>query len=103
MSKTNKIKSKKHCAFLIHIHLVFVAKYRRTLLTQDHFKTTCEVFNKICDDFESELIEFDGKTDHMHLFVNYLPKIAALKLINSSKAASNRFLRQYYQDIHKYY
>lgn len=103
MSKTTEIRSGRHCTFLMHVHLVFVAKYRRTVFTQDHFETMREVFNKICDDFESELVEFDGEADHVHLLVNYPPKIAVSKLVNSLKGVSSRRLRQYHQDIHKYY
>jgi putative transposase len=103
MRKTTEIRSGRHCTFLMHVHLVFVAKYRRTLFTQNHFKTMREVFNKICDDFESELVEFDGEADHVHLLVNYPPKIAVSKLVNSLKGLSSRRLRQYHQDIHKYY
>ena len=103
MSKTTEIRSGRHCTFLMHVHLVFVAKYRRALFTQAHFKTMREVFNKICDDFESELVEFDGEADHVHLLVNYPPKVAVSKLVNSLKGVSSRRLRQYHQDIHKYY
>jgi len=30
-----------------------------------------EVFTKICLDFDAELVEFEGETDHVHLLVNY--------------------------------
>jgi putative transposase len=30
----------------------------------------------VCADFEAELVEFDGKDDHVHLLVNYPPKVA---------------------------
>jgi putative transposase len=103
MSKTTEIRSGRHCTFLMHVHLVFVVKYRRTVFTQDHFATMREVFNKICDDFESELVEFDGEADHVHLLVNYPPKVAISKLVNSLKGVSSRRLRQFHQDIHKYY
>jgi REP element-mobilizing transposase RayT len=28
----------------------------------------------VCSDFESQLVEFDGEDDHVHLLVNYPPK-----------------------------
>ena len=62
-----------------------------------------EVFNKICDDFESELVEFDGEADHVHLLVNYPPKVAISKLVNSLKGVSSRRLRQYHADIQAHY
>lgn len=103
MSETTEIRSGRHCTFLMHVHLVFIVKYRRTVFTQAHFATMREVFNKICDDFESELVEFDGEADHVHILVNYPPKVAVSKLVNSLKGVSSRRLRQYHQDIHKYY
>jgi putative transposase len=103
VAKTTEIRSGRHCTFLLHAHLVFVSKYRKTIFTQKHFETMRKVFTKICSDFEVELAEFNGESDHVHLLVNYPPKISISKLVNSLKGVSSRRLRQYHQDIHKYY
>jgi len=42
-------------------------------------------FEKVCLDFEAELTEFDGEGDHVHLLVNYPPKISVSKRVNSFK------------------
>ena len=97
------IRSGRHCTFLMHVHLVFVTKSRRCVFTQSHFQTMKSVFEKICVDFEAELVEFDGETDHIHLIVNYPPKVSISKLVNSLKGVSSRRLRQQHADIHKYY
>lgn len=103
MAKDTEIRTGRHCVFLLHAHLVFVAKYRRTVFTQAHFATMREVFTKVCNDFEVELVEFDGEDDHVHLLVNYPSKVSISKLVNSLKGVSSRRLRQYHADIHKYY
>ena len=103
MAKDTEIRTGRHCVFLLHAHLVFVAKYRRTVFTQAHFATMREVFTKVCNDFEVELVEFDGEEDHVHLLVNYPPKVSISKLVNSLKGVSSRRLRQYHADIHRYY
>ena len=103
MNKTIEIRAGRHCTFLLHAHLVFVSKYRQTLFTQEHFQTMRDVFNKICQDFEVELVEFDGEQDHVHLLVNYPPKVSISKLVNSLKGVSSRKLKQKHIDIHKYY
>lgn len=103
MAKDTEIRTGRHCVFLLHAHLVFVAKYRRTVFTQAHFATMREVFTKVCNDFEVELVEFDCEEDHVHLLVNYPPKVSISKLVNSLKGVSSRRLRQYHADIHKYY
>ena len=77
----------------IHIHLVFVTKYRRGVLT-DELLTTCErAMREVCADFTAELVEFNGEHDHVHLLVEYPPKVAVSKLVNSLKGVSARRLR----------
>ncbi|NIJ40579.1 putative transposase [Parvibaculum indicum] len=49
---------------------------------------------KICCDFEADLLEFDGEDDHVHLLVKYPPKVQLSKLVNSLKGASSRVIRQ---------
>ena len=87
----------------MHVHLVFVTKYRRRVLTKDAFEDLREIFVKVCQDFEGELVEFDGEDDHVHLLVNYPPKVAVSKLVNSLKGVSSRRLRQLHPDIARRY
>jgi putative transposase len=49
--------------------------------------------------FEVELMEFNGEHDHVHLLVQYLPKVTLSKLINSLKGVSSRKLKQEFQVI----
>jgi putative transposase len=58
-----------------------------------------EIARDVCADFEAELVEFNGKADHVHLFVHYPPKVALSKLVNSLKGVSSRRPRQDY-DTH---
>ena len=55
------------------------------------------------DNYEAELVEFDGEKDHVHLLVNYPPKVTISKLVNSLKGVSSRKLRQLHSDIPQYY
>ena len=64
-----------------HTHLVFVTKYRRNIFSKiilDDLKT---IFESVCKDFNAELVEFDGEKDHVHLLINYPPKVSIAKLI----------------------
>ncbi len=78
----------------MHVHLVFVTKYRRGVL-DDQMLTRCEeTMRKVCEDFEAELREFNGESDHVHLLVCYPPKVAVSNLVNSLKGVSSRYLRK---------
>ena len=94
MEKNNDIRHGRHCIFKIHVHLVFVTKYRRTVFTKEVINDLREIFAKVCADFEAELVEFDGEHDHVHLLVNYPPKAAISKLVNSLKGVSSRMIRK---------
>lgn len=94
MEKVNSIRTGRHCVFLLHVHLVFVTKYRRGVFTKAILDDLKEIFASVCHDFEAELVEFDGEDDHVHLLVTYPPKIAISALVNSLKSVSSRLIRK---------
>lgn len=94
MEKNNDIRQGRHCVFKIHVHLVFVTKYRRGVFTKAILDDLQEIFASVCTDFEAELIEMDGKDDHVHLLVEYPPKVAVSKLVNSLKGVSSLLIRK---------
>ncbi|WP_368871810.1 IS200/IS605 family transposase [Proteus mirabilis] len=89
----------RHCVFLMHVHLVFVTKYRRKIFDQDAIEKLRDYFASVCADFDVELVEMDGKRGHVHLLINYLPKLAISNLVNSLKGVSSRLLRRDRPDI----
>jgi putative transposase len=94
MTNNNDIRHGRHCVFAMHVHLVFVTKYRRGVFTKTILNDLRTIFVNVCTDFEAELIEFDGEDDHVHLLVNYPPKVAISKLVNSLKGVSSYLLRK---------
>jgi putative transposase len=59
----------------LHIHLIFVTRYRCGVLDPDMLACCEDATRKVCGDFDAELREFNGEDDHVHLLVGYLPKI----------------------------
>jgi putative transposase len=94
MEKNNEIRQGRHCVFKMHVHLVFVTKYRRGVFTKEMLDDLRGIFAKVCTDFEAELVEFDGEDDHVHLLVEYPPKVAVSKLVNSLKGVSSYLIRK---------
>ncbi|MFE4251467.1 IS200/IS605 family transposase [Streptomyces sp. NPDC056910] len=57
----------------------------------------------VCADFETKLVEFNGKTDHVHLLVHYPPKVSLSRLVGSLKGVCARRLPQELpRHIHKH-
>ena len=79
---------------MMHVHLVFVTKYRRGVFTKAVLDDLRGIFSSVCADFEAQLVEFDGADDHVHLLVNYHPKVAVSKLVNCLKGVSSRMIRK---------
>ena len=94
MEKENDLRRGRHVVYNLHVHLVFVAKYRRKVFTKEILDNMRQIFESVCTDFEAQLVEFDGENDHVHLLVNYPPKVSISKLVNSLKGVSSRMIRQ---------
>jgi putative transposase len=60
-------------------------------------------FTKTCLDLDAALIAVDGESDHVHLLVEYPPKISVSDIVNKLKGTSSRFLRIERSDIAKRY
>lgn len=99
MKKINDIRTGRHCVFALHVHLVFVTKYRKRVFDKAAIDRLRELFAHICAGFDAELKEMDGENDHVHLLINYPPKVALSVLVNSLKGASSRVLRKERPDI----
>ena len=86
------------------VHLVFVAKYRKKVFDKEAIDRLRTYFAKVCTDFESTLVEVDGERDHVHLLVEYPPKVSISVLVNSLKGVSSRMLRKDRPDLaHKFW
>ena len=103
MANTTDFRTGRHCVFALHVHLVFVTKYRRKVLTEAAHETLRDLFARICQEFEARLVEANGEDDHVHLLVEYPPKVALSKLVNSLKGVSSRRLRQLHPEIAQRY
>ncbi|MCP2244518.1 putative transposase [Lentzea aerocolonigenes] len=57
----------------------------------------------MCDNVETDLVEFNSVAGHVHPLVNFPPKVAISKLVNSLKGVSSRRMRQKFPDLVRHY
>lgn len=103
MRGSQDVRKGRHVVYQMHVHLVFVPKYRQHVFDAEALACLHNYFRIVCADFEADLIEFNGETDHVHLLVTYPPKVAVTMLVNSLKGVSSRRLRLERPDIAKRY
>jgi putative transposase len=103
MTEYSNIRTGRHCVFILHVHLVFVTKYRHQVFGSRHLERMEEIMRDVCADFGAELREFNGEAEHVHLLVNFPPTVAISRLVNSLKGVSSRRLRQEFPDLARHY
>ena len=88
----------------MHVHLVFVTKYRTKVFDGAAIHSLRLIFAKVCADFEAQLVEMEGEADHVHLLIHYPPKHSVSAMVNSLKGVSRRLLRSARPDLaHQYW
>jgi putative transposase len=97
------IRTGRHVVFCLHAHLVFTTKRRGRVLTPQHLERLGQIFASVCANFDVELREFNGESDHVHLLVNYPPKVRLSELVNSLKGVSSRRLKQEFPEIQAFW
>jgi putative transposase len=103
MGEYGDIRTGRHCVFVLHAHLVFITKYRHKVFTDAHLTRMEAIMREVCADFETELAEFNGQDNHVHLLVNFPPKVALSRLVNSLKGVSSRRMRQEFPELARHY
>jgi putative transposase len=96
---SSDIRKGRHCVSALHVHLVFVTKYRKKVFDTQILNSMNEILIKVCLKFEAELREFNGEDNHVHLVITYPPKYSVSILVNSLKGVSSRLLRQEFEKL----
>src|SRR5436853_7662367 len=94
MAFVNDIRHGRHCVFQMHVHLVFVTKYRPKVFDAAAIHSLRLIFAKVGADFEAQLVELEGETDHVHRLIHYGLQHSVSAMANSLKGVSSRLLRR---------
>jgi putative transposase len=100
MFKANK---GRHSVYSLTVHLIFVCKRRGKVFDDERLMALQTMFDKVLDDFEAELLEFNGEEDHVHLLVSYPPKHSIAAIVNSLKGVSSRRLKEQFPAIESFW
>jgi len=100
----NKYHKKSHCKYLIKIHLVFVTKYRKNIITGKFRDDLLNIIKVISTEkkFIIDIIESDG--DHLHILIDITPNISVQQVVHQLKQISTyRIYRIHYDYLKKHY
>lgn len=90
--------------FTLQMHLVLVTKYRRKVINAQVLKRLEEIFHATCLKWECRLLEFNGEADHVHLLIDFNPKVQISKFVNNLKTGYSRLIRKEFStELNKVY
>lgn len=82
--------------YKLNAHVVLVVKYRRRAIDAEILARLEQILKQTLNKWESELLEFNGEPDHVHLLIDYKPDIPLSTLIGNLKTVSSRLIRKEY-------
>ncbi len=102
--KNNRLNKARGCVCRLSVHIVFVTKYRRKVITKEILDDLEKIFTRLCKNQKCQLTDFNAESDHCHLLVELYPDVAPSKLVNTLKTVSSRLIRRdYKKHLEKFY
>ncbi len=89
-----KLHKASHLVYSIHLHLYFVTKYRRKVLTAPMIARIKEVIVGICHKHKSSILESGAQPDHIHLLIDLHPDNNISQLVKSLKSATSQMIQK---------
>ncbi|EGK83548.1 IS200/IS605 family transposase [Microcoleus vaginatus PCC 9802] len=80
----------RHSVTELKIHLVCVTKYRRSVFTGESIDLIAKSFREVAEKMNFQVLEFNGEADHIHVLIEYPPKLSISSIVNALKGVSSR-------------
>ena len=98
------LRKSSHAVYCIHLHIVLVTKYRRQVITSQILQRLEQIIFELCQEQKNILVEFNGESDHVHLFVNLSPDNHIAEFVKILKSTSSRLIRkEFAEHVNKFY
>jgi putative transposase len=92
-----------HTVSILLVHLVWVTKYRYPVLRGDIQKRCQELIIQICDSEDIQISSGVVSKDHVHMLIEYPPRISISDLVKRLKGRTSRLLQREYPALKKRY
>jgi putative transposase len=92
-----------HTTTRLTVHIVWVTKYRYHVLKCDVQQRCRDILVQICDSDDVKILKGVVSKDHVHMHLEYPPKLSVIDLVKRLKGHTSRKLQQEYPWIEKRY
>ena len=87
----------------LKVHLVWVPKYRKRVLTGEVSIRARDILRSIAMEHEYEIISGKVAVDHVHMFMGYRPYQTISKMVQHLKGISSRVILQEFTHLGRVY
>lgn len=99
----SKIRRNSHTVSWLTVHLIFVTKYRYKVLRGEVQKRCRELIRQDCNRLEVNILKGVVSQDHVHLHIEYAPKLSVSEISKQLKGRSSRKLQTEFPHLRKRY
>ena len=98
-----KYRTGSHTKTRLTVHLVWVTKYRYSVLVGEVQKSSRNLIIQDCNAMDIEILKGVVSKDHIHLHIEYPPKLSISEIVKQFKGRSSRLLQKEYPHLKKRY
>lgn len=91
-----------HAVFSLYYHIIFVIKYRRKALYSEAIRDRLkQIMYDLAPGLKIEIVSMEPADDHIHILIKGTPSTDLVKVTNTLKGVSSRYLRQEFPETRK--
>ena len=98
-----KLRKNSHTASWITVHLIYVTKYRYKVLKGEVQRRCRELIKQDCERLDLRILKGVVSTDHVHLHIEYPPKLPVSEISKQIKGRSSRKLQMEFGHLRRRY
>ena len=92
-----------HTISQLQVHIVWVTKYRYSVLKGEIQKRCRDIIVQICDAEDIRILKGVVSKDHVHMHIEYSPSLSVSDIVKKLKGRSSRKLQMEFKELSKQY
>lgn len=101
MAENDGYVHKKGLVYKNQYHIIFCPKYRRKVLINGIDERLKEILYDIAREIDVEIMTLEVMPDHVHMFIEFDPRINLHNVVKRLKGRSSHILREEYPSLKK--
>lgn len=87
-----------HSKYSMKVHLIFVTKYRKKIFKSDNRANDVKQFlYDVVKKYDYEIIQMEADKDHVHMLLEYSPKVSVSDIVKQLKQYSTYQMWNYHE------